>query len=78
MGFFSSKKIFSSRDQIKKKLYEIKSLDHQQRPKLYQALIEELDDGGVTAYELKLLVKELRKDLEISETDRQNLLKLLE
>jgi hypothetical protein len=77
MALFSSRKIFSSRDQIKKKLFEIKSLDYQQRPKVYEALIAQMDDGGVTEQELKLVLRELRQDLEISETDREHLLGLL-
>lgn len=78
MGFFSSKKIFSTSDQIRRRLYEIKSLDFEQRPKVYQALIDELDGGGVTAEELKLVVRELREDNEISEIDRHALLALLD
>lgn len=77
MGFFSSKKIFSSRDEIRKRLYQIRSLDYKERPIVYEALIKELDAGGVTAEELKLVVRQLRNDKEISEIDKKNLLQLL-
>jgi len=77
MGFFSSKKIFKSSDQIRKRLYKIKTLDYKERPKVYKALIRELDDGGVSSTELKLVVRELRLDNDISEIDKRKLLDIL-
>lgn len=78
MGFFTSKKIFTSSQQIRKRLYKIKTLDYKERPKVYEALIKELDGGGVSAEELKLVVRQLRLDNDISEIDRKKLLGLLE
>jgi Mg2+/Co2+ transporter CorB len=40
-------------------------------------LIKELDDGGVTAEEIKKVVRQLREKGEISEIDRDNLLSLI-
>jgi hypothetical protein len=77
MGFFTSKKIFGTAEEIRKKLYKIQSLDYKERPVVYQALIKELDDNGVTAEELKLVIRQLKEDHEISEIDRKNLLALL-
>ena len=77
MGLFKSKNVFSSRDEIRKKLFSIRSLDYRERPKVYEALMKELDDGGVTAEEIKLVVRHLREDKEISEIDRENLLQIL-
>lgn len=77
MGFFTSKKIFGSAQEIRKRLYEIKSLDFKERPVVYQALIKQLDDNGVSAEELKLVVRHLHQDHEISDIDRKNLLALL-
>lgn len=78
MGFFTSKKIFTSSQQIRKRLYEIKTLDYKERPKVYKALISQLDGGGVSAEELKLVIRQLRADYDISEIDRKKLLELLE
>ena len=55
----------------------MKSLDYTQRPAVYEALIKELDNGGVTKEELKLVVRHLREDHVISDIDRHNLLALL-
>jgi len=38
-------------------------------------LIKELDDGGVSEEEIKRVVKELRAKGEISEVDKESLLK---
>ena len=78
MGFFSSKKIFGSSLDIKQRLYKIRTLDYKERPRVYEALIKELDDGGVTEEEFKLVIRHLREDNDISEIDRKNLLALLE
>ncbi len=77
MGLFSSKKIFTSSQQIKDALFRIKSLDYRQKPSVYEALIRELDDGGVTKEEIIRVVRELREKGEISEIDRKNLLELI-
>ncbi len=77
MSLFSSNKIFSTSQQIKDALYQIKSLDYRQRPNVFEALVKELDDGGVTKEEIIRVVRELRAKGEISETDKQNLLDLV-
>jgi len=76
MGLFSSKKVFKNRQQIKDALFRVKSLDYREKPSVYNALIKELDDGGVSKEEIRRVVLELRRDGEISEVDKDNLLKL--
>lgn len=76
MGLFSSKKVFKNSQQIKDALFRIKSLDYRENPSVYSALVKELDDGGVSKEEIKRVVIELRAKGEISELDRDNLLKL--
>lgn len=78
MGFWDSKKIFKTRQQIKDALFQLKSLDYRQRPVVYEALIKELDDSGVSTEEIKRVVRELRKKGEISAIDEQSLLGLIE
>ena len=78
MGFFTSKKIFSSSQQIKDALISIRSLDHHERSLVFENLKQELDGGGVTAAELKEVVRKLRQDKKISEVDRKNLLEFLD
>ena len=78
MGFFTSKKVFKTSQQIKDALFQIKSLDYRERPTVYEALVKELDDGGVSAEEIKRVVRELRADGEISEIDKESLLKLID
>jgi len=75
MGFFSSKKIFKTSQQIKDVLFQLPSLDFRQRETILTALIKELDDGGVSEEEIKRVVKELRAKGEISEVDKESLLK---
>lgn len=77
MSFFSSKKVFKTKQQIKDALYQIQSLDYRQRPNVYAALVKELDDGGVSQEEIKRVVRELRQEGEISEIDKNNLLALI-
>lgn len=74
---FGSKKVFKTRQQIKDALYQVKSLDYRERPNVYMALVKELDDGGVTPEEIRRVVGELRKNGEISEIDKKNLLALI-
>lgn len=78
MVLFSSKKVFKTSQRIKDALFQIQSLDYRQRPVVYEALIKELDDGGVSQEEIKRVVRELRNKGEISEIDKNNLLKLIE
>ncbi len=78
MGLFDSKKVFKTSQQIKDALFQVESLDYRQRPAVYEALIKELDDGGVSTEEIKRVVRELREKGEISEIDKDNLLKLAE
>lgn len=77
MGLFSSKKVFTTQQQIKDTLYKIRSLDYQEKAKIFDALKKELDDGGVSAEELKEVVRKLRLSKEISEIDKKNLLELI-
>ena len=77
MGLFSSKKVLNSSQQIKDALFQIKSLDYRQRPVVYEALIKELDDGGVSSMEIKKVIIELKKNGEISEIDEKNLRQLI-
>lgn len=74
---FSSKKIFTTSQQLKTALFRISSLNQQQRSIVYEALIKELDDNGISAEELKRVTRELRLKGEISEIDQQNLLQLI-
>ena len=78
MGLFTSDtpKIFNNKEEIKKALLEIHSLDYKQRPIVMGALIGELDNRGVTRIELIRIIHELRKDNIISDTDRDSLLHL--
>lgn len=77
MPLFPSKKVFQTSQQIKDALFQIKSLDYRQRPTVLEALIKELNDGGVSAEELKKVIRELRERGEISEIDKANLLALI-
>jgi len=78
MGLFGSKKILKTHQQIKDALFQVKSLDYRERPAVYEALIKELDDGGVSQEELKKVVRELRNNGEISEIDKNSLLELIQ
>lgn len=77
MVLFSSRKKFTTKQQIKDALYQLQSLDYRQRPNVYEELVKELDDGGVGADEIKKVVRELREKNEISEIDQKNLLVLI-
>ena len=76
MGLFSSKKVFKTSQQIRDALFQLKSLDYRERPTVYNTLIKELDDGGVSKEEIIRVVRELREKGEISEIDKKNLLEL--
>ena len=77
MGWFSSKKIFNTSGQIKDALFRLQSLDSHQRQSVFSALSKELDDNGVSAEEIKRVAAELRAKNEISEIDKNELLKLI-
>ena len=77
MGFFTSRKIFSTQRQIRQTLYKIKSLDYKERAKVFEVFKQDLDNGGVTTEELKESVRKLRLKKSISEIDKSNLLELL-
>jgi len=77
MGLFSSKKVFKTSQQIRDVLFQLKSLDYRQQPTVYNALIKELDDGGVSKEEIIRVIGELREKGEISEIDKNNLLELI-
>ncbi|MBI5221754.1 MAG: hypothetical protein HY979_03045 [Candidatus Magasanikbacteria bacterium] len=77
MGFFTSKKIFNTRQQIKDALFKLKTIDYREKPNVYEALIKELDDGGVTSEEMKRVIRELREHNEISEIDKKYLLEII-
>lgn len=77
MGFFTSKKVFTTSQQIKEALFKIVSLDLQERSKVLDQLNKELDGGGVTKEEIKEAVRQLRLQKQISEIDQKNLLDLL-
>ncbi|HLC90110.1 MAG TPA: hypothetical protein VJG65_04060 [Patescibacteria group bacterium] len=77
MSFFSSKKIFNTSQQIKDALFRLQNLDSQQRQSVFSALVKELDDGGVSAEEIKRVARELREKNEISEIDKNELLQII-
>lgn len=77
MPFFSSKKIFKTKQQIKDALFQLQSLDYRQKPTVFEELVKELDDGGVSAEEIKKVVRELKESGEISEIDKNHLLSLI-
>lgn len=77
MGLFSSKKVFTTEQQIKDTLYKIRTLDYKERARVFDVLKKELDDGGVSEYELREVVRKLRLNKEISEIDKKNLLELI-
>lgn len=77
MGLFDSPKIFKTHEQIRKALFQLASLDQRQKEIVYNALVKELDDDGVSVEELKKVVRELRASGLISEIDKKNLLELV-
>ena len=78
MGLFgSSKKVFKTRQEVKDALFQIKSLDYREKPRVLEVLIKELDDGGVSPEEIRRVVSEMRQRGEISEVDKKNLLQLI-
>ena len=77
MGFFSSIKIFKTKQKIRESLYRIVSLDPQERETVFRAFVKELDDGGVSSEEIIRVVRELRLGGKISEIDKKNLLDLI-
>ena len=78
MGLFSSsKKVFKTRQEVKDALFQIRSLDYREKPRVLEVLIKELDDGGVSPEEIRRVVSEMRQRGEISEVDKKNLLQLI-
>lgn len=78
MGLFSSsKKVFKTRQEIKDALFQIGSLDYREKPKVFEVLVKELDDGGVSPEEIRRVVREMRQRKEISEIDKKNLLAMI-
>ncbi|MFA6410534.1 MAG: hypothetical protein WCW26_03090 [Candidatus Buchananbacteria bacterium] len=77
MGFFTSKTIFSTHEQIKDALFHIESLDYKQREIAFEAISAKLSGGGVTQEELKKVITDLRHAGQISEIDQKNLLALI-
>ncbi|OGY52495.1 MAG: hypothetical protein A2951_00475 [Candidatus Buchananbacteria bacterium RIFCSPLOWO2_01_FULL_56_15] len=70
------KKIFTTSQQLQAALFRVSSLNESQRAAVFEALRPELDDNGVSAEELKRVLRELRLDGKISDIDRRNLLQL--
>lgn len=69
-----------SRQEILDLVWNIKSLDYKQRELVKRELIKELDDGGVTPFEYKEVIRKMslkRVELGLSEVDIQNLRKVL-
>lgn len=78
MGWFRSSTVFKTSKQLRQALFRINTLDYQQREHIYELLLRQLDDGGITSQELKETIRRLREQREISDIDRDNLLKLLD
>lgn len=78
MGLFDIPMVFKNREEIRKALLKIQTLDYKERPKVYEALVEQLDNGGVTKREFREVILDLRKSFDISEIDARHLKDLLE
>ncbi len=76
------KKMFRTREEIRRALYGISSLTNKERKKIMELVVKELDHGGVTSYEwkekLQPLFYDLRQQGVISSTDYTQLKSLLE
>jgi len=76
-----SKKLFRTTQEIKDALFKIKSLTQEERKLILEEMIPDLDDGGVSEYELRERLSRvfypLMKEGKISSTDYQNIKKLL-
>lgn len=70
--------VFKGKDEIRRALAEIGSLQPKQRQLVFGALAKELDNGGVTELELKDIVSDLRRTNVLSETDAAALRNLLD
>jgi len=70
-------KIFRNKEEIRKALLDVSSIDQRERPKVIEALHNQLDHGGVSRKEFREVVSDLRKNHEISDIDAKNLLRLL-
>ncbi len=69
--------VFTTREEIRREILKIRSIDYTERDDVLEKFYKELDNGGVTREEIRRIVRELREDQEISEIDKKNLLKLL-
>jgi len=76
MSLFSSEKIFTTHEQLRAALYHLGTLDQKQLDVVYAALIKEFDDNGLTAQEIKDVVRRLRNEGLISEIDKEKIIKL--
>ena len=77
-GFEDKSKL--SRQDILDLVWGIKSLDSQQKKLVQEELEGELDDGGVTRWEYKELIRQMslkRRELGLSEIDISNLREIL-
>ncbi len=77
MPIFESKKIFKDHQHLRSALYNLGTLDQKQLEVVYAALVKELDDGGITAYELTEAARSLRNKGLISEVDKEKILGLI-
>ena len=78
IGFEDKSKL--SRRDILDLVWGIKSLDSQQKKLVQKELEGELDDGGVTKWEYKELIRQMslkRRELGLSEIDIRNLREIL-
>lgn len=80
MGWFGSDSpmVFKNKDDIRRALVGMSSLQPAQRQQVFGALAKELDNGGVTKLELKDIVSDLLRTQAISPTDAAALRGLLD
>jgi hypothetical protein len=71
MGIFSSSNEKLSSKEMKKALFQIKSLSGADREEIMQALRSDLDMGGITKFELSKTIRELEKSNQISKFQRK-------
>lgn len=66
-----------SAEAIRKALYDIKTLDYEERQLLIDRFADERDFGGISKQEWRETIKKLRQEKKISEVDFKNLKKLI-
>ncbi|MFA5358803.1 MAG: hypothetical protein WC310_03215 [Patescibacteria group bacterium] len=75
--FGSSRKIFHTKDEIKKSLFRLNTLTQDQREIIFNIVAGELDDNGVTEFEWKKRLSpifyQLVKEGKISQIDYEKL-----